>query len=664
MAEYEVRKDTEKDDLPGDVPNIFSYAEMPKQRVGKFVADLYKIWEDYYRDYELEDAKRNWGHFENRSDTLDMRESKQAESGKTRSTYYIPQINPAVQTRVANFIDSVTQSFPWALFSPIGGANSESISMQEKIVNGWLNDDDFILKLVERTTEAEIFKYAVCKVFLKYKTRKKRLNEPNQMITLDDGREVLVSSFKETYRGLTGKDYPDEVLQQYLAGRYADEITEIAPSHENIPNGHFIYDPEVKDQKYWRFAGDIKFVSMQYIYENMADFDKDAVERMVKIIKTQGMAGSSATNVQDFHWEIQHRDRPTPKDQNAKLEEIALVEMYIKVIEDKRVKLKLVRVAMNVTEEKDGCVQPIVLKEPEDSPLSTVSFPYVMTWTFKRPHSMLGTSSVDNGADLADMVNDFANLAIDRAIWGLFSIILVRKSVTFHNDFKVEPGYIVTASDISEQAIRLLNLADGASDIMQSMLSWAKSELQNSMAAADLLQGVAVSEEEKLGQSKIRRESSVTRMNLTAIFISRSIEQLAEMFRDMGIQILESQNKITVGIDELPIDQSHFLEPAGIRVLSFMRTGTIQDEFVRAKDEYAQMLQNPIVAQDPTKIWHITRSLLQAYRAKDIDKKIGAQPPASPPAAPPPPGGADPNAAGGAMAPPPIEQPAPAPVVA
>lgn len=628
------------------------FAIIEKGKEAQFVKRCYDQWNDFYNTNEKERAKRNYDHFRNESDILEARKLDQIASGKTRSTYYIPYLNPVIQTRVANQLDAVVRNDPVIAFQPVGPANLDSVRKQEQYVNKKLEESGFLEKLVERLTDKEIYPYAVCKVFLEEVTRKVPGKEFRGNVALTnpmtgEKRMVTIEDIKNVYRQFTsGQEMPDDELRNLIdvEADFVDEVIEIRPNHDNVPNGRFVYDPNVRDRQYRVFEGDINMVSYQYLVERKSQWDEKKWRRFETLHRNNQTAGT----FDDYAWE---REFEQAKEATVKDQPFALIELYARVVEDtkdangKRTSTVVIKVFTGILNFPDpdspesGDV--FLLKEPHVSPYKLVDFPYSMVWNFKVPHTMLGISTCDNGVEIAEWLIDLWNLANDQGLWTAFNMLAVRSDVTFKNKPKVEPGHVLFASEIGEDAIRPIAYGSQYATDLFNLIAKGEERFDNAVAAADVLQGLAPDSGEKLGTTKMRRESSVTRMNLTGLLLGKHLCEIATMYRDLAAQQMMKDGKQTLylGKEALQITASDLLERSSAEIVNIMRLASFADELVKMKEIYASLLQNPLFTQriqmgDLQGVYDLTMEYLNTYRFKQAKQVMGERP--APPPPPPP----------------------------
>lgn len=657
----------------GQTPEALQYAYMPEGREGLFATKFIEEWQEHYRKVELEPNKRNWMHFLNESEAINTKKESQRRTTKTTSTYYKPTISPAIITRTAVLMDAISQANPPITFRPINGADPSKVALQEEVVNYYLERDNFLVKMIERIMDQEIFPYGVAKCFPEVEYKNEAIYAEDGKVVTDSGMVVEVDLVKQIYAASTGQELPAEVLERYTKRNvsFGKNAVRSRPSHDNIPNGRFIYDSTQKNKKYWRGAGDIELVPFVWLKEREHQFDPKRIEKLEKLLRSQerGLSG-----YEDFYSQILEQGGssllyagqvPQPVSEKKLL---AKAELYIKVIEDKKVKIKKIDCILNLKEEaseKSGIEQVFLLKDPADSDYQLIDYPYVMSWTYKLPHSMKGMPTAGIGADSADMINELWNHSIDQARWSMFNMILMRKGVRIFNNFKVSPSAINELSDISENSIRAFNISQGNPGDIGAKLLQAEDMARNIMSAADVLQAVAPSGDEKLGTTKMRRESGVTKLNLTGLYVGTSLIEIGEMFRDLFAQLVANGSAVYINNQKKIVDAKMFTEESEVQMVNIMRLASMQEDLVRAKETYQTIMQNPIatnaVAQgDATLIWEATRRYLVALREKNVEALIGPKPEVIPPAPPPPQAGAvDPNA--GQM-PPAQPQPQPMPM--
>lgn len=638
------------------LPSALDFAYLEKGKEGAFVEKAYTKWREHYNVYEFDDARRNWRHFRLESDNLDEKRAYQKEHGKTSSTFYTPVICPAILTRVSIFADTIVQQDPLVRFIPSDGADLKRVAAQETQVNRWLSKDKTLLKEVERLIDQEIYKYSATKIYLTRDDEVEYVTPRSGEIITRDGSKMSIDALRMQYAALASaaglpQELPDEVLEQYIArvDSFRRKPGRLRPTQMNIPNGRFIYDTTQNDKPFWQYAGDIEMVSYVWLRENARGFkfDKKRLDRLEMLIKQQTKGIQS---FQDFHWDVTENDsRPNPQTTNYYL---ALCEMYAKVIENDEVRVKRIHTILNVSDTMDGkkspLEQPFVLSDPDDSPFELVDFPYVLGYTYKVPHSMMGIPTADLGADNQDETIVLRNLQVDQARYTVFNPILKRTGVRVKGGFKVEPGHINEMSEIGENAIRTLNLSQGNPGDMATMVQDNEQRGRVLMAAVDTLQGVTPGNpDEPLGSIKARRESGITRLNLTGLYVGDTLVQIAEMFRDMGAQIAKRGMTIYVGNEAIKLTSADFLESSTAHVMNIMRLASHQDRLVKAKEQYNMITSSPLIQQkasltgDFTAVWEAMHNYLAELGVKNIEQIIGSReeaaqlaPPPQAPAAP------------------------------
>jgi len=633
-------QDTHPREEFSNLPQALQFAFLEEGKEGQFVNRCYNLWNEHYSTYEEDDAKRNWKHFRMVSDDLEDKKAKQKRTGNTTSTYYTPSILPAILTRTAVFLDTIAQQDPLVMFSPREGADINKVKLQQSAVNYWLEQDGFLIKEIERIIDQELYKYSCTKVFLKDVDRHEYVTPSDGPIMLEDGSVVNLEDMRLQYAALAQSyglptELPSEVIEKFVNRSRSFQRRRVSqqPTCENVPNGRFLYDPTQKNRNHWRFAGDIEPVSYVWLREHARalGYDPKRLDRLEKLLRTQDRGVSEW---KDYYWDIMTSidAHPDPKNENFFL---AKCELYVKVLnKDKQPRIKRLHAILNVIEdpkqksETDGGV--FMLSDPEDSPFELVDFPYALGYTYKMPHTMLGIPTADIGSDMQDQINEFSNLSIDQARWTLFNMLFKRKGVRASGELKIEPGRINELSDISEAALRVVNLSQGNPGDMANKLASTEERARTLMSAVDTLQAISPgSSEEPLGSIKLRREAGITKINLTGLYVGDCIVQIAEMFRDLGAQVAKKGIAMKLGDEIIKLTADDFLEMSSAKVMNIMRLASHQDRLVKAKELYNMVVNSPLIqtrAQltgDYRAVWHAMRRYMVELGEKGIEQMIG-----------------------------------------
>jgi hypothetical protein len=625
------------------LPAALKFSLLDESNAAEVADECYLQWKNYFETNERNAAVRNWKNLCSESDELETIKAKQLETGKTRSTYYRSTIFPAIISRTATMLDAVNQNSPLLSFKPEFGSIAESVLKQQDAVNHYLENDDFAMKEIESIIDSETFRYSVTKCSAKPISRNTLVREGSGSIELNSGGTLDVADLRANWKQARGEDLPKEALEGLVShkAKFVRQVTSVVPTHDNVPFGRFVFDNEMNSKEHWRFCGDISLVPFVTVLENEDIYDADQVKELFRLLKDKTQ---TVGEYNDFYWEVTEDSEADPDRRQTDL--LAILELYIKTIENGDVKIKRMHIVLNLDDPKaktkNGKSTKFILSKPHDSPFQLFDYPYVMSFAYKLPHAMRGISTADLGADGADMINQFWNLAIDKCRWTIHNMILMRKGVKLYNTWKQVPGRLHTMSDISDNSVRVLNVGQGGPNDMLSLLGMADSDHRNQMAAADIMQGVESNGSEQVGAKKMRFNSSMVRLNLTGIYIADRLCQIGAMFRDICAQIVASGQPIKLGGQELGISAEDFMERSTVTILNMMRLGLRDDELVKAKEsmtsfQTSQIYQQAVAKGDLTGEWESLRRYQIALGVRDVESIIGKKPELPPPPAPVPP---------------------------
>ena len=628
------------------MPDIELYKENP----AKFVQECYSEWSDHYDKNISETDRLAKNFFLNYDEDLAKRK---ADRWLDASALFIPMIQPHVLSRVSQFVAFILSGDPRVKWQSLPGTPAENAEHIQKLVLNRMfgNEAEDTTKLSELLTAAEIRKTAWVKVTTEKDNWEELTIEPDQInfggFTVGELEEMNIQA-----------PLPTEPLGSGSMKRVLKTVEgEEHPTWDLLPEKAFFYDPYPWRKKQWLYCGDMKYVTEAYLRQK----ERTGIYKDINHAIKMGEQGGDGTGYpDDTSFNRQSSNHPDnfsyasmsergnithgreKVEHTHQLKEChALVPKQIK----KRTRLPAPHAPFGETSEWTGDVEIRIITTVNDvevanrpKPFMQIEFPYVGFKAIAVPNQMEGISTAEMELDLQPAVNAFYNNAIDAGRYAVFSPLQMDSKCKVVNDAVWAPNRIWKVEGMKEYGgIQPMVNPQSLQGISYNMAfaRTVEEKGENVSASTDLILGTRnVKSDRTLGETQIRHQSTMSRINLTLTNYAAGLIEICDMFEKIYQERIPLNKPMEYFSGqygeqgEAVSDQVTFDQIKG----RFKKTMPHVAEYVDSTT--AQMMWTMLydrLNQDPSFMnpmahYKLLRRFLEAYKVKDIDDLLQSPP--------------------------------------
>lgn len=524
------------------MPNPEIYIEDP----AKFVEECYDEWKEHYDRNISKSNKIGSDYFRNYSDELEKR--KKNKWLKT-SALFVPMIQPHMLSRVSQFIGISLANDPPVKWQPLPGTPVENAqTIQELVLLRFFGDKmENTAQLSQLFISAEISRMAIVKVGLDKGSHDEMVLEP----------EVLDLSTPLPMEAQSALPPPQEGLPLNMVRKIKKVGGDFHPVWDLLPPESFFYDSYPWKKKNWLYCGDVKYVTESYLREHERAGDYTGITEAIK--ETEGKASDSeetemnrqaagklpTLEVPKFSYEEMSKDQGISSlikrgEHRHLLKECWAVVPKLPegIPEESKADLKeLVKHWEGETEIKviTTVNGKIVADRPKPDAFMQIDFPYVIFVSNSLPCQIEGLSSAEIEAPLQKMLNQLWNDRVDAGRYMLFTPMQIDDRCKIIGDMIWSPNAILKVDGLKEYGgIQPINNQTHMSGIIQQFVAEQRlieEKAENSVAATDLILGSRnLQTDRTLGETQMRHQGTVNRLNLTLVNYAAGILEICDMF--------------------------------------------------------------------------------------------------------------------------------------
>lgn len=635
------------------MPNLETYKEDP----AKYVDECFKEFEEYHTDHIAEADKEAKGLFCNYSEKLEKRKK---DPWVDMSTLFSPLVQPHVLSRVAQFIGTILSNDPIVKWQPLPGTSVENAkTVQDLVLSLFLGDHlENTTRLTELLTAAELRKEAVVKITPK--------QEEHQELTLEnDGLDLGMRPEELADMGIS-LPAPPEPLPLSPKRTLKTVKGNTVPSWDLLPEKAFIRDPYPWRKENWLYCGDHKWVSEAYLRDLERSGDYENIDKVIEeaaagegggaypddtTFNIQSASNTLAAEPDNFSYDEMLRRTGQGGDTKRYEHSHHLIELWVIVPKKGMRQIELppphpprAEVSEWTGETEVRIITTVngieVANRVKKEPYLQIDWPYVQFKAITVPNQMEGLSTAEVEAPLQHMENELYNQRIDAGRYLLFPPLQIDSRCRVLNDavwginriWKVESlkeygG--VQPIIMSPQAAQMIAAFQG-----EQMLN--RTNAENLVGATDLIQGSRnVKTDRTLGETKIRHEGTISRLNLTLVNYATGIIGICDMFEKMLQELIPLDQKgmryFGGRYDQTGLPQEETVTFDKIKG-RFKKTMAHVAEHVDAINErllwtmlFERLNPDPIFGT-PERHYKLVRRYMEAHRVKEIDDLMGEAP--------------------------------------
>lgn len=520
---------------------------------------------DKYYEVHKEDIRVARNHFQLTSDHLSLRGAIPG-----RSSHYFPVLHPSIYARAAYVLDAFISSDPPAsLSSRIAGIAwlDESVQRLEDLVTMWFKEGHLWKAWFEAWLSAELFPYAP--IFMHWDDK-----WGDVPFVTPDGKI----------------DYKSAII--YSGGMI-----------ESIPIENYRGDMFARTQDDMRFHIRLKDVSPGYV-RHMAKlgyyryFDENRIDDM----KLSRWAKERSKNriVDDY---------PQPDSYN-----IELIQVMHKIYQDDYGR-EIWRKAIFAGS---------MLLEEEVWPYFDMGAPFKLITSRVLPGEITSIPGMKLGAASQNLINELWNQRIEANEQSIWAPTLFEGDITSNPVWEPQALWQVEKPESFRPLIKPNLSGELVGDIR-----FLEERQQQLMQTYDTMQPVTGKSKQTLGEYEGKQQSHNKILNVTLLgyvdAVIDSVQMMIAMARDRMPDNIEMKlfgsNNILNQLSLTDLASDVVVDIPKVRALSVEHI-----EIAKWMGLYDRMMNNPLIASDPQKIYELTRRYLDSQDVKAIDKIIGEQP--------------------------------------
>lgn len=547
-----------------------------------------------YRKADTYNAKLRTRVVENRlfyDGVDDMLEQRRNDPDVTRSSLFIHELRPAIDTREAAFLDRIDEDlvpvrlkvqdeydlkdYPYETEEEI----TEMVPKLEEELNRQMRDCGYLTRiLMEQFHGAELQPIS----FIKVGIEEKKGNIPRFRRIKPDMTKLAVHLIK--YRSLP----PPEYTTEYEYGTVSYNIYTDFRDWDEI-----LYDPEVINESQLRYIIDRQWLTWNELVAKCEDLeinpkilDDLKVDEGGENEEVEPKVSEEIKEEEDDDWIVGYK--------NGKY---LFCEMWFKHFENGRLTYRTMYVVKNKKILKDML-----------SPYPGISFPFNSMVAHPKLGSLEGDSSIDVGKTLQRVYSDLINCLMDLYTYGIIPVLIGRKAATTMGRQPVwKPGEVIQCDDPGGLVPLQINVA--AAQYLIPVIELMSSKIKQVLGAADVDQGINQpgAEDEKATKTRLRAQGAARRSRSFMKRVADNIIKVAEMFIS-----LNQQN------DPL------WIVPVEIDIPCLSGVYTPDEELMKAQAIYDMALKSPLyqMPEGLKKLKQLFEDVLVKSRVKDIDARL------------------------------------------
>ena len=500
----------DKESLNSD---LITFSEKPE----KYIKKIYE--ESSQRVDDLSDInEENRLFYECKDDVLEERKS---DPTVERSSLYISEIKPAIDTRVSEVqVKLEERAYPIVIRPKSADAGDDEKTQAgwiEKQINDQLRECGYLSGgFIDHVRAAEIYRSpATVKVGWEDVYEKK---------------PVIIQPTEEDIQNAvaSGKLPPKAAVRfesKYAGGR---------PYVELLSCDEFLYEPHTQSVETSEYTGQRMWVSWAKLMYLAKEYKWD----VKKLEEFKGELETSLGTDEDTKQTIEERvkDADVPWRKGFKENKVLLNEFYIVEYDDSGEEIVYQVV----------CVADHLIIKKKITPYKGLKHPFVSVTPNRMPGSIEGLSSIDVGKNIQRLYNEIFNMFLDGVSYRIFPP-LVREPGT---EFKKRPKWgLGQIWDVTNpEGLRPLIENPGVLPDLPALMEAVSAKLRHILNAEDISQGFQSNQYEKATSTRLRAAGSATRAMPVTKLYGDVLRKVAEMFLALNQQYHEEKEKFVLDV--------------------------------------------------------------------------------------------------------------------
>ena len=428
-------------------------------------------------------------------------EQRKADVVVQRSALFVPELTPAISSRVARVIAKVEETeFPvrWRpLRRDLTGDELEQVSWVQKEINQVLREIGYLSNgFQEHIMGAEIYRTpSTVKIGWENISRE----EPEVQERFPGGFRQFIQELNARF--IRGEPVPDPTPKV----RYK-RIIGGQPFVEWMEPDRFLYEPNVSRMESWIYALERSWEPFHklMVIAHEQDWDMDLIRRYRDEIKEASLGGEEKSVDEDVQ-----REKGTGfnKEDNT----VLIVEGYVKTYNE-QYQPELRKIVM---------IGDKYIVKNEKSDFRLIDWPYVPITANRMPGTMEAMSSIDVGKSLQRLYNEAFNMWIDSISYRAFPPLKAPSNMSFKEQPTWRLGGIVYCTDPDKLQPIIQN--PGAVPELPPLMSVLSLAIRTLLSSTDIHEGF---------QSKQYEKATVAHLRFTA-----AGQNTLPTFKDYGMAL-------------------------------------------------------------------------------------------------------------------------------
>lgn len=491
----------------GIMKDGISFAEQPEE----YLRAIYE--EAMQHNDDLRDInKENRLFYEGTDEKL---ETRSRDTDVQRSSLYIHEMKPAIDTRVSDGVFAVeTREFPVTQRVDLDTPTEDEIKRAgqiEEIINEQLRDSGYLpYGWGDHVRASEIYR-SVPAVRVSWESS----SEQEAVIIEPSRLDILRAT-------LTGRAIPQPRV------KFVDKFPDGKPVVELLAPDEFLYQPDIGDfQKDSDYAGHVMWVSWSKLMGIASDqnWDKTELESMREELRS---IPTDQTNTDPFEKSVKESQEDAPTIRPGFNEgKYLIVEWYLREFDES---------GDDVIQQVHFVANKLIVKQKK-SPFKGIKFPYVLISINNFPGSLEGLSSVDITKNMQKLYNEIFNQYLDGVSYRIFPPLIMESGTTFQEKPKWAPGQLWKVTN--PVGLRPLVENPGVMPDLPSLMAAVASKIRQTLNAEDISQGFQANQYEKATATSLRASGSAKRAQPTRQIWGKALVEVARMILALNQQFHE-----------------------------------------------------------------------------------------------------------------------------
>ena len=521
-------------------------------------------------------------------------EKRKSDPNVERSSVFVPELKPAIDTRVSSVITKVEErEFPVTFRpdyeNPTPEQKDQALNI-ERIINGQLRECGYLSGGDE--TDDSIFKDHILSAEM---YRSPSTVKVGWESVYEKEPQVIEPSEQEIEGAFAvGRTPPAPTV------RFIDKYKGGRPVVDLLEPDEFLYEPGISNfQKDSEYAIHAIWVSWSKLMSMAQEFNWDI--KKLKKLKEEIIDSDSGGETEERFEDSVEGEKGIGFQHGIRDGKILITENYVRIYNE-------------AGEEEIHQAVMVALKEiisNKRAPHKGIKFSFVPLTSNRLPGTIEGLSTVDVGKQLQFLYNETFNQHLDGVSYRLFPPIIQESGTTFKEKPRWEPGALWKVTN--PEGLRPFIENPGPMPDLVKIEEAVSAKLRNTTNAEDTSQGFQAQEYEKATATKLRASGSARRSMPTHKRYGEALIRVAKIFLALNQQYRE--------------DGAGFVMALVIDVPSLTNVSDPEAEKQEMILLLSQAMQSPLY-QGPVgqlKIRNMTEDMFRLFKKIDTDRYVPSE---------------------------------------